>query len=82
MSTSPDTQVAPPETKLDEGDHDKFAHYVIGGGEALMKSAMTGEPVVALCGKVWVPNRDPKKFRICPTCEDVQAGRDPNLVDK
>ena len=42
MST--DTQVAPPDAKLDEGDHDRFSHYVIGGGEALMKSAVTGEP--------------------------------------
>jgi len=23
-------------------------------------------PVMALCGKVWVPGRDPQKFPICP----------------
>jgi hypothetical protein len=79
MST--DTQVAPPDAKLDEGDHDRFSHYVIGGGEALMKSAVTGEPVVALCGKVWVPSRDPKKYPVCPECEEIQKQRDPNTVD-
>ena len=54
---------------------------MIGGGEALMRSAVTGEPVVALCGKVWVPSRDPKKYPVCPECEEIQQGRDPNLVD-
>lgn len=70
-----------PETKYDEGDHDRFSHYVIGGGEALMRSAVTGEPVTALCGKVWVPSRDPKKYPVCPLCEEVQANRDPDLID-
>lgn len=74
-------QVIRPAPKLDEGDHDRFAHYVIGGGEALMRSAVTGEPVVALCGKVWVPSRDPKKYPLCPECEEIQSGRDPGLID-
>lgn len=68
---APTTQVAPPEPKLDDGDHDLFSHYVIGGGEAIMKSAVTGEPVTALCGKVWVPSRDPKRYPVCPTCKEI-----------
>ena len=28
-----------------------------------------GSPVIALCGKVWVPSRDPKKFPVCPECK-------------
>lgn len=80
-ASSTDTQVSPPETQRDEGDHDRYAHYVIGGGEALMRSAVTGEPVVALCGKVWVPSRDPKKYPMCPECEEIQGQRDPNLID-
>lgn len=78
---SSQVETARPEVRLDEGDHERFAHYVIGGGEALMRSAVTGEPVVALCGKVWVPSRDPKKYPVCPTCEEIQAGRDPELID-
>jgi len=27
--------------------------------------------VIALCGKVWTPGRDPKKFPVCPECKEV-----------
>lgn len=77
---APGTQVAPPEPILDEGDHDRFSHYVIGGGEAIMKSALSGEPVTALCGKTWIPTRDPKRYPVCKTCEEIQSQRDPNLI--
>ena len=30
-----------------------------------------GTPVVALCGKVWVPSRAPEKFPVCPECEEI-----------
>lgn len=81
IETSTETITAPTQPKLDEGDHDRFSHYVIGGGEALMRSAITGEPVVALCGKVWVPSRDPKKYPVCPECEEIQSGRSEDLID-
>ena len=32
---------------------------------------MTGRPVVALCGKVWVPKRDPSQFPVCPDCKRI-----------
>lgn len=67
--------------KVEPGDHDKFAHYVIGGSEAILRSAVTGEPVVALCGKIWVPNRSPRGFTVCPTCKEVQDQRDKGLID-
>ncbi|WP_434738498.1 DUF3039 domain-containing protein [Pseudoglutamicibacter albus] len=51
------------------GDHERFAHYV--QKNKIMESAMTGEPVIALCGKVWVPGRDPQKFPVCPECKEV-----------
>jgi hypothetical protein len=35
---------------------------------------VNGTPVVALCGKVWVPSRDPKKFPICPDCKRIYEG--------
>ena len=40
-----------------------------------------GTPVIALCGKVWVPGRDPQKFPVYPTCKDIYEGlrpEDPN----
>jgi hypothetical protein len=55
--------------QLDDGDHDRFAHYV--QKEKIVESAVTGKPVRALCGKVWVPGRDPQKFPICPDCKKI-----------
>lgn len=54
------------------GDHERFAHYV--RKEKIMESALSGEPVTALCGKVWVPGRDPEKFPVCPTCKEIFEG--------
>ncbi|MDN6330999.1 MAG: DUF3039 domain-containing protein [Micrococcaceae bacterium] len=57
---------------LEPGDSERFAHYV--RKEKIMESALTGEPVIALCGKVWVPGRDPNKFPVCPECKEVYEG--------
>lgn len=65
-----EVQTAPPRLDIQEGDHEKFAHYVIGGNEAIIHSMLTGEPCTALCGKVWVPSRDPELFPVCPVCEE------------
>ncbi|MBN6777686.1 DUF3039 domain-containing protein [Pseudoclavibacter alba] len=55
--------------QLDEGDHDKFSHYV--RKEKILESAVTGKPVRALCGKKWLPNSNPDRFPVCPTCKDI-----------
>ncbi len=54
------------------GDHERFAHYV--RKEKIVESAVTGEPVTALCGKVWLPNRNPDRFPVCPTCKEIYSG--------
>lgn len=54
---------------LDDGDHEKFAHYV--KKDKIVSSAVEGTAVRALCGKKWVPNRDPKKFPVCPECKEI-----------
>ena len=54
---------------VEPGDHERFAHYV--QKDKIMESAVTGTPVIALCGKVWVPNRDPEKFPVCPECQEI-----------
>jgi hypothetical protein len=54
---------------LDEGDHERFSHFV--QKEKILESAVTGKPVIALCGKVWTPGRDPEKFPVCPTCKEI-----------
>ena len=57
------------ETALEPGDHERFAHYV--RKDKIMASAVSGKPVVALCGKVWVPGRDPSKYPVCPVCKEI-----------
>jgi len=54
---------------LEPGDHERYAHYV--KKERIVESAVLGNAVTALCGKVWVPSRDPQKFPVCPTCKDI-----------
>jgi hypothetical protein len=55
--------------RTDDGSHDAFAHYVLKAEQ--MRAAVTGEPCIALCGKVWVPNRNPDGLTVCPECKDV-----------
>ena len=56
------------ETQLSEpGDHERFSHYV--RKEKILESALTGEPVRALCGKMWVPGR--------PQCKEIYEGLAP-----
>jgi Protein of unknown function (DUF3039) len=60
------------QAEVEPGDRERFAHYV--RKNKIMESAMTGKPVIALCGKVWVPGRDPKKFPVCPVCKEIYDG--------
>ena len=60
---------------LEPGDHERFSHYV--RKEKIVESAVMGTPVIALCGKVWVPGRDPQKFPICPICQEIYDGLRP-----
>ena len=55
--------------QVEEGDHDRYSHYV--KKDKILRSALSGKPVIALCGKVWVPGRDPEKFPVCPTCKEI-----------
>ena len=57
----------------DGGDHDRFAHYA--RKDDVTRAYITGEAITALCGKKWVPTRDPTRYPICPTCvERKNAG--------
>ncbi|MDO5663184.1 MAG: DUF3039 domain-containing protein [Brachybacterium sp.] len=65
------------EQTSDPGDHDRFAHYV--RKDKITQAALDGTPVIALCGKVWVPGRDPEKYPVCPECKEIFDGiREPN----
>jgi hypothetical protein len=58
--------------RLDEGDHERFSHFV--PKDKLTEAMVMGTPVVALCGKVWVPSRDPQRFPVCPECKEIWEG--------
>ncbi len=69
-------------TVLDEEDHERFTHIVLEGytpkdGEfvplenSVVDGMVNATPVRALCGKVWVPGRDPSKYPVCPTCKEI-----------
>ena len=53
----------------DSGNHARFSHYV--DKDDLTEAMVNGWPVIALCGKVWVPSRDPDRYQVCPTCKEV-----------
>ena len=74
-----DVEVVP---VLDDGDHERFTHSVLEGytpkdGEfvavdnSVVEGMINSTPVRALCGKVWVPGRDPGKYPLCLTCKEV-----------
>ena len=83
MSIQVDSDVVQATTnQVDEGDHERFTHIVLEGytpkdGEfvplenSVVGAMINATPVKALCGKVWVPGRDPQKYPLCPTCKEI-----------
>jgi len=53
--------------------HDRPDEFV-SAGTNVVEGMVTGTPVKALCGKVWVPGRDPNRYSLCPTCRDIAKG--------
>jgi hypothetical protein len=45
--------------------------------DKIVESSVMGTPLIALCGKVWVPSRDPKRYPVCPTCKEIYEGLPP-----
>ena len=75
MTISPGPQTVEEERTrpvTDDGDHERFSHYV--AKDKLTAALVEGTPVVALCGKVWVPSRDPGRYPVCPTCKEIWLG--------
>lgn len=73
--TAGDTLVEERIESIEPGDHERNSHYV--RKEKIVESAVLGIPVIALCGKTWIPGRDPKKFPVCPICKEIYDGLRP-----
>jgi hypothetical protein len=48
-----------------------MAHYA--DKTDILNALVTGEPATALCGKTWVPSRDPRNYPVCPTCQSAYS---------
>lgn len=59
----------PSNVNTQEGDHERFAHYA--DKAKITESAVTGKAIRALCGKKWIPTRNPENFPVCPTCKEI-----------
>ena len=64
-----DTRVEQDLRPTDDGDHERFSHFV--PKDKLTDAMINGTPVIALCGKVWVPSRDPERYPVCPECKEI-----------
>lgn len=62
-----------PETKTGGGNSDNVAHIVT--KDEQMRGYFGGEPIKALCGKVWVPSRDYKGLPVCQACIEERDRR-------
>ena len=69
MSNSESDLLEKQEEMVEDGDHERYSHYV--KKDKIVESAVMGNAVIALCGKVWVPNRSPEKFPVCPSCKEI-----------
>ena len=57
------------DTKNDDNDEERFAHYA--ESASVTEGYIMGTPVIALCGKVFVPFRNPEKLRVCSICKEI-----------
>jgi hypothetical protein len=74
-TSSPDTLIEErTDYRVQEGDHERFSHYA--DRDKIMEAMVNGTPIRALCGKVWVPSRDPKRFPVCPECKEIYENDD------
>lgn len=72
-------------TELDPVTGEPFASHIIRRkpGEPrtaialVMEARVEGTEVEALCGKRWVPQRDPKQYPLCSACEAVMRDQTP-----
>jgi hypothetical protein len=69
-----------------DDDHERMSHIVLEGyrpkegdfipaGTSVAEGIVMGTAVKALCGKIWVPNRDPKRYPLCPTCKEIAESK-------
>jgi hypothetical protein len=53
----------------DSDENEQFAHYA--EKASVTEGYIMGTPVIALCGKIFVPSRNPERLRVCPSCKEI-----------
>lgn len=53
----------------DENGDQIFCHYA--DKAKVTEGYVMGIPVKAICGKTFIPSRDPLKYPICPACKSI-----------
>lgn len=73
MSTQLDDR---PDTKTSHGDSDnepdKIAHWA--RKDKITEGYVEGKEVIALCGEIFVPSRDPEGLEVCEPCQSILNG--------
>ena len=55
--------------KIQENNEEYLAHYA--DAAEVTEGYIMGTPVIALCGKIFVPTKNPEKLRVCPVCKKI-----------
>jgi hypothetical protein len=45
--------------------------HIVRDRAKITEAYVLGTPLEALCGHVWVPSRDPKRYPTCGPCSDI-----------
>lgn len=59
-----------PDTNLDVDTGDPQVKH-IGRADDVTRAYITGTPIEALCGVIFVPSRDPDKYPLCQRCAEI-----------
>jgi Protein of unknown function (DUF3039) len=69
--TSTGSDTTPATSDADTDDDHRHAHYA--RKDEIVRAAVEGGLVTALCGWKFQPVRDPQRFPVCPKCKELAA---------
>lgn len=58
-----------PASQLSTGEGDNQLSHIV-RNEDQLDAYINGNAITALCGKRWIPHRDPEIFPLCQECQD------------
>lgn len=69
MGTAPTVEPDVRRDPAEPGEDERLSHIIRRSDWAA--AYFEGRAVEALCGKRWVPTRDPERFPLCPECKQL-----------